>query len=291
MTDSIGGVVPERILGAAKKLFSRYPPVQSLVASPDEPNDSRLNDHIIKYRKEAYAAYPYPCIHLCMFVYATIPDSSVYQSVIIPKLKAPSSSLLMDVGCGLGQDIRALVADGADPANIIGFELHPEFIQAGYGLWRDGPETENPLKTTFITGSIFDEDNDLTPYHGRVDIIHVSAMLHLFSMEKQLIIAGRFDKLLKAEPGAIITGTQVGVREAGVLEPRTETEGWNSRLSVGIFRHNIETFKEFWTKVGDGKWNVEVSEIVMNIDPEKHQLSIVAKGETILALRFVVTRL
>ncbi|KAK6540601.1 hypothetical protein TWF694_007996 [Orbilia ellipsospora] len=298
MADQASVAMPPRVLVAARKIFSRYPPTQALAASsdpsgPTEDDDSKLRDHIIKYKQEAYAAYPYPCIKLWLFLHSTITDTPVYESVIKPKLQPPSSTILMDIGCGLGQDIRSLVSDGAEPENIIGFDLHQEFIQAGYGLFMDGPDSDAPLKSTFITGSLFDDDNDLTKYHGKVDIIHISSVLHLFGLEKQITVANRLDKVLKSEPGAIITGKQLGVKEPGVLkEDIDDSGGFGSRvLSVGVFRHNPETFKDFWTKVGDGKWNVQVTELVLNIDPEQYPITLVKRGDVVTVLRFAVTRL
>ncbi|KAF3928325.1 hypothetical protein AA313_de0209797 [Arthrobotrys entomopaga] len=298
MADEESLVVPPRVLVAARKIFSRYPPTRALAASsdpnsPTEDDDSKLRDHILKYKQEAYAAYPYPCIKLWLFLHSTIADSPVYESTIKPKLKAPSSAILMDIGCGLGQDIRSLVSDGAEPENIIGFDLHEEFVQAGYGLFMDGPGTDAPLKSTFITGSLFDEDNDLSKYHGKIDIIHVSSVLHLFGLEKQITVANRLDKVLKSEPGAIITGKQLGVKEPGVLKVDVDDEGGlgGRVLSAGVFRHNPETFKDLWMKVGDGQWSVEVSELVLNIDPEQYPIRLVKKGDVVTILRFAVTRL
>lgn len=284
MTTIEDKVVPERTLDAARVLFSRYPPTKSLLV--DDSDNSKLTEHILKYRKKAYATYSYPCIAFFMFLEAGIVESPIYSSIILPKLKAPSSALLLDVGCGFGQDIRYLVADGVEPQNLIGFDLHEEFIEFGYGLFRDGPDSEVPLKSTFFSGSIFDKES-LAQFDGRVDIIHAASFLHLFSLEKQLKAASRLDTLLKQEAGALITGFQLGVENAGVLEAGDGA----SDDAAGVLRHNAETFKDFWELIGDGKWKVDVSETKLNIDLDQKPVRIALKGETVVMLRFVVTRL
>jgi hypothetical protein len=60
---------------------------------------------------------------------------------------------------------------------------------------------------------------------------------------------------------------------------------------LGIFRHNAETFKKMWTKVGDGRWLVEVVEEKLDLDMNKISVKLAVPGEVLVSLRFIVTRI
>lgn len=274
------------ILEEARGFFSKYPPTASLCIDDqsdtpntgDEKGSSKLSRHILKYQDAAYKIHAYPCIAMFRFLRTPITSLPNYHTHILPRLRSPSSALLLDVGCCFGQVIRRLVVDGADPNNLIGTDLHQEFIDLGYDLFRDGPDSEPGyrLTSTFVAGDIFDE-GVLTELEGRVEIIHAASMLHLFSLDKQIKVANRFNKLLALQPGAMIVGSQLGVAEAG---PR-----------LGIFRHNAETFKKLWTNIGDGKWDVEIVENKLDLDMDKTPVKLAVSGEVLLVLRFIVTRM
>jgi SAM-dependent methyltransferase len=266
--------IPEHRLALAIDLFSQYAPTADLCGDDNRP----LTQHVLEIRAKAYAVHEYPCIDMCAFLNATITGLWNYESEILPRVTAPSRAKLLDVGCCFGQIARRLVVDGADPKNLIGADLHPEFIQFGYELFRDGPNSAHPLTARFETGDIFNK-NFLADLDGSVDIIHVASVLHLFPMKDQLTVANRFDELLDKQPGALIVGTQLGVENAGEVR------------RGGIFRHNSETFKEFWCSIGDGKWEVDVREQKLNIDLDKYAMKLAEKGDSILLLNFVVKRL
>jgi SAM-dependent methyltransferase len=300
MGNSKSKSVPPAILEEAREFFSQYPPTASLCIddhhAEDASGSSNLSEHIMKYQKAAYKIHSYPCIAMFRFLRSPITKLPNYHTHILPRLKAPSSALFLDVGCCFGQVIRRLVVDGADPNNLIGTDLHQEFIDLGYGLFRDGPnsksesELEHHLTSTFVAGDIFDE-RVLAQFKGRIEIIHATSMLHLFSWEKQIKVCNQFDQLLIPQGqidtntgtnngtavGAMIVGSQLGVAEAGPM--------------LGIFRHNAETFKKMWTKVGDGRWLVEVVEEKLDLDMNKISVKLAVPGEVLVSLRFIVTRI
>jgi hypothetical protein len=175
------------------------------------------------------------------------------------------------------QSLTSLVIYDNTYCSLIGVDLHPEFIQFGYELFRDGPESAHPLTARFEAGDIFNKDF-LADLDGSVDIIHVALVLHLFPLEDQLAIANRFDELLDKQPGALIVGTELGVENAGEIRPG------------GIFRHSVETFKEFWCSIGNG-YEVDVREQKVNLDLNKIPMRLAKKGDSLVKLRFVVKRL
>ena len=270
--------IPEPLLAAAKLFFSRYPPTRSLCETDD---DAPRVSHILRIRAEALRVHDYPCISMLSFLRPTLTQSRLYHSVILPKL-SQSKAVFLDVGCCFGQVIRRLVADGADPENLIGTDLHQDFIEFGYKLFRDGTQVDDgpALKSLFKAGDIFDE-TFLADLHRRVDILHIASVFHLFSWDMQVQLAYRLHNLLSTTPESIIIGSLLGVKDAGEL--RAGDEG-------SAFRQNAETFRRLWGNVGQGKWVVDVSEEVLNLDLKRHPVKLIKPGEELLLLRFVVKR-
>jgi SAM-dependent methyltransferase len=276
-------------IGQARKLFSKYPPTKGLCDESDKAaKDRLLTDHILKVRSAIYDVHPYPCISMFRFLYPTITQHPVYASTILPLLLSESSEssgpLFLDVGCCVGQVIRQLVVDGCKPTQLIGVDLYSEYITHGYDLFMDGPHSAYPLKSRLEAGNIFDPEF-LVELNGRVTVIHIASVLHLFSWNRQQDIARRLDKLLVGRPECLIVGSQLGVRGGGELTP-TEPRFRGS----GVFRHDADTFKDLWTSVGSGNWDVEVIEHVWDVDLKKHPMKLAREGEEVIVLRFVVKR-
>jgi ubiquinone/menaquinone biosynthesis C-methylase UbiE len=142
-----------------------------------------------------------------------------------------SGQKFLDLGCCLGQEIRKLVHDGAPSENIMGSELHGEFVELGYDLFRD----HDKLKSKFVVGDFF----KLTGrgFHGeRFDIIYQSAFLHLFNLQDQTdLIIKVVTELLKG-PGSMFVGRQIGAINA------TEYQSKALR-TVACYWHNEETWQ------------------------------------------------
>lgn len=109
-------------------------------------------------------------------------------------------------------------------------DLHRiEFWDMGHELFRTTPET---FPVPIIVADIFDPSilepvasckyppktpipalsslTSLNPLRGHISVIHASYFFHLFSEEKQLLLAQALAGLLSPEPGSVIFGTQVG---------------------------------------------------------------------------------
>ena len=272
-------------------LFCRYPPTKSLC--DEEANDRLLVDHIMAIRSAIYAIHPYPCISMFRFLYPTIIRHPVYASTILPLLttsttsgspSASNSPLFLDIGCCVGQVIRQLIVDGCNPRQLIGVDLHKEYLTYGYELFRDGPDSAHPLQSRLEAGDIFDP-GFLLDLNGRVSVIHIASVLHLFSWDRQQDIAKRLDELLVGGSEGLIVGSQLGVKGGGeLLLPEPQTRG------PGVFRHDRKTFKHLWTSVGNGSWDVEVTEHAWDVDLKKHPIRLVREGEQVIVLSFVVRR-
>lgn len=164
--------------------------------------------------------------------------------------RVKSGDKYLDIGCCVGQDIRALVFDGAPSENTYGADLEKKFMEVGYELFMD----KSTLKTTLIEADIFNPESDLKQLDGQIDVVHAASFFHLFSWDGQVKAAKRVVLLLKNSPGSMIVGRQAGNVEAGEVTGRVTDR---SR-----FQHNPESFAKLWKQVGietGTEWKVEAS--------------------------------
>jgi len=217
------------------------------------------------------------------FLDLSLKSTDVYPEVL-SRLKAGESFL--DLGCCFGQELRQLVYDGVPSENLYGSDLRSEFIQLGYQLFGD----KDTIKATFIPSDIFDNSSELQKQlASKLDIIYTGSFFHLFDLEEQYRVARQVIKLIRAKPGGIIIGRQVGNIESGT---------YNSPGYIGErnrFRHNEQSWKEFWEKIGKEtgtKW--EVKAVLDNLWMKKGPEGMLSenRGERgARRLRFIVKRL
>ncbi|KAF7628457.1 hypothetical protein AFLA_003813 [Aspergillus flavus NRRL3357] len=220
-----------RLPETARQIFRDYSHI---------PEDNIL-EHIYRVRNKAWDVLPYPCIGVFRFLDFGANLSPIYPEVI-QRLRAGQTFL--DLGCCFGQDIRKLVHDGAPSENIIGADTEGRFMDLGYELFRD----KDTLKARFYAASVFDEEF-LSEWHGKIDIIYVGAFLHLFDIEKQALVVARLVELLRRRPGSIVFGRNLGAERGGAF--RMKTLGWD------VFRHSRETMRLLWEGAPEGDWRVD----------------------------------
>jgi len=171
----------------------------------------------------------------------------IYQEVLE---RVKQGEKFLDLGCCFGQEIRKLVYDGAPSINTYGSDLLGEFLYIGFELFKD----KDRLQTTFIAADVFDNSSQLTELAGQMNIIYTGSFFHLFSLEEQEKIALRIIQLLVPQPGSLIIGRQFGSEESGEYS-RTGDKGVRK-----YFRHNPQSWKELWDRVGENtgsRWSVE----------------------------------
>lgn len=225
-----------------------------------------LDAHISSVRDLAWHHHPYPSIGLFIFLdlglsgddlpasgpsypaqdgpHAVATTKTAYQT-ILQKLQAPGGKFL-DVGCMFAQDTRKLVHDGAPPTSVYGTDLHGEYFEYGYALFRD--EQVIP-KDHFIAADILDADAPgLRHLQGTFDVVNATHVVHVFSIDDQLVLLQRLVSLLKDEKGTMVTGRLTGHDIAGYHQPA------NAKATVKagkgeIWEHNTESFRELWKRV------------------------------------------
>ncbi|KAJ5622240.1 hypothetical protein N7528_005472 [Penicillium herquei] len=197
-------------------------------------------------RERAFKVFPYPCIGAFRFLDMSIPQSPAYPE-ILERLK--SGQKLLDVGCAVGQELRHLVYDGVPSENICASDLRQDFFNIGYDLFAD----RSTLKSQFIVSDIFDDHSELVKQLSNgVDIINASSFFHLFTWDQQITVAKRVVGLLRAQPGSLVVGRQVGR-----LDP---TDPEDKSASQEHYRHSVDTWKRLWKQVGaetGTEWEVE----------------------------------
>jgi len=212
------------------------------------------------------------------------PGNAFEEAVALLKSQEQQEPLYLDIGCGLGQDLRLLRQAGVPSHRLLGTDLLPGLIQAGYHLFRDADDdtTGNTIlgASFFTPHDIFasldgDEDgghvqdsayNPLTPYRHRFAVVNLGHLLHIFSRAEQLDMLTRqvVGALLRPSVspqgaggggGALIAGTTVGVASPSGLEmPSRHGRG------VTTFIHSPGSFTALMEDVGRATgtlWNVE----------------------------------
>lgn len=174
---------------------------------------------------------------------------------------AGSRDALLELGCCFGQGIRQLVRDGVEPSRLYGTDLHNEFLELGFDLFRDR-ESLTEGGATFVAGDMLNADDaDLVRFDGKVTIIHATNFFHLFAWDQQVAIGTRMTRFLKPETkDALLFGWHIGS-----LKPRND-----KALYLGDrYLHNEESLQKLWDEVGEKtatKWRVE-SEVISKMPP------------------------
>ncbi|KAL8938709.1 MAG: hypothetical protein Q9216_003746 [Gyalolechia sp. 2 TL-2023] len=171
-----------------------------------------------------------------------------YPQVLAALKDSAHPFMLLDLGCCFGQDIRKLVYDGAPSEKLVACDLNSKFFDMGYELFRD----RERLKTPMLAGDIFRDDGPLAEMQGKLDFVHASLFLHLFTWEKQVEASKQIIKLLKPQPGSIVLGRQTGNMLA--QERRMPSLG-------NAWRHNEKSFRKMWEQVGvetETRWDIWV---------------------------------
>ncbi|KOS19869.1 hypothetical protein ESCO_005583 [Escovopsis weberi] len=201
-------------------------------------------------RDKAWALSRAPFIGRWKFLRLSESDDPCYRQVLFRLTLSHSRDAFLDLGCGFGQALRQLRADGVDASQLYGVDVDADLLAFGYDLFQD----QDSLGATLLVGDIVDpEDLGLQELHGKVTIVHAGSFFHLFTWTEQLYIGRRIVEFLKPETqNALIYGNCAGTPSA-----RTASIG----QSHSRFLHSADSFQRLWDEVGKltrTKWRVEV---------------------------------
>ncbi|KAH7044044.1 hypothetical protein B0J12DRAFT_760511 [Macrophomina phaseolina] len=208
---------------------------------------------------------PFPCVGSFLFAELALPTFPGYGG-LVERLR--DGERYLEIGCGLGQDVRKLLHAGVPPSSLHATDLLPGLISAGHSLFRDA-STTSPL---FFAADFLDasDEGPLSPLGHSMDVIHASMFLHCFDLSTQHRACARIVELLKPKAGSTVVGRQGGVapgaepREEGVKGPMGELGG----VKRTNYLHNEESFKAMWEEVGrktGSKWSVQTATEEVNV--------------------------
>ncbi|KAJ5287485.1 hypothetical protein N7478_003171 [Penicillium angulare] len=206
-----------------------------------------IESHVKYIARKGWNVLRYPCFQQFLFLHLDLSRSPLYQEVT---KQARSGSLLLDIGCGLGQDLRRLVQDGAPGENLIGLEIQQAYIDLGYEFFQDN----STLECKFLVQDFFKDTPELTALAKKISIMNSGYFMHMFDWKKQLDVAKRMIDLMAPGKGSIITGVNFGsTRSAGPFSD--VPPGFDT-----IFLHNKRSLSGIWSeaaKATDTEWKFD----------------------------------
>ena len=193
----------------------------------------------------------YPCIGQWSFLITRTPALPCYRD-IVDRLEAGAS--IIDVGCCFGQDLRHLAADGAPTDKMYASDIVPQLWDISYDLYRD----VGFMKARFILADVLDSISPSNELRGKMDIILVNQVFHLFDWEGQVKAGKNLVALSRA--GTWLIGYQIGSSVGRAVPNRTNTGG--KIPSKTKFYHTPETWQEMWRQIEretETEWDVKSS--------------------------------
>lgn len=267
--------------------LSAIPPVTStLLEEYSHVPQSKQIEHVLSLRNRAYKSHPYPCLGRFRFLELDLTEHPLYESYVLPSLRAAGKLLelnsgsgkaevqssntdgltaaaiqdpiFLDLGTCLGQDLRKLAFDGAPVSLLYGSDIEADFIETGYELFRD--RSTFPASHFLCPANVFDNtpSNTLSVLDDRVSILQVSAVFHLFGLDKQRDVARRCLKLLKKDAGkeVLVLGGQAGAVSARMF----------SRDGRDRFRHDEDSWRKMWDGVcAEPAWKETVKSLKVEV--------------------------
>lgn len=219
----------------------------------------------------------YPCTGLGVWLVPYISRSPAY-AFVLTRLK--TGGTFLDVGVFLGGDMRWLASDGAPTDKMYGVDIVSHW-DVGYSLFHD----RDRFRAHFIESDFLSIDNpELTALHGCMDVISISAVLHQWTLAKQVEAAKRL-VTFSSKHGTIILGYQIGNIEAKEV-PVPD-------FNASLWRHDPASFVRLWDQVGaetGTKWETKTRLLTwedMGWDPNDYRW--MEPGDRVLD--FVVTRM
>ncbi|KAI0106787.1 hypothetical protein F4814DRAFT_452000 [Daldinia grandis] len=230
-------------------------PFRRLLEQYSKIPSSDVLDHA--QRDKAFKSSPYPCIGLFRFTSLTLISHPLYDKIIGTLKSGSTDSSYLDIGCCFGQDLRQLVFDGVPSERLVGLDIERPLLELGYDLFLD----RETLKSHFVIANVLEAQGKTWENleERGFNVIHCSAVFHLFTLDGQITAAKHIARLVKK--GGMIIGRQMGSVKPGDVSALTE--------GTFCYRHDVGTFDAMWKKVGEAtqtRWKVEGIMDMVNVN-------------------------
>ncbi|KAL9061131.1 MAG: hypothetical protein Q9162_000276 [Coniocarpon cinnabarinum] len=174
---------------------------------------------ILPHREKGWAIAHFACIGQIRCHDRRL-TSVPYSPAFLSQLGAGANFL--DVGCGIGQELRYLAKEGVPLAQLHAFDLEKDLIDLGFELFRDGERMGSRIVQADMLASLATQPH-LRAWAGSMDLIQASQMLHVFDYDDMFRAAVTLVGLSRPCPGTLIAGTQIGSRNPGSYFTRCHT--------------------------------------------------------------------
>jgi len=244
-----------------KELVQIPAPVIHIFESYCKLPASSIKPHIFEIRDKAWTTKPYWYIGGFRFLHIYLLSHPRGQEIISRLLQNDSNEIFLDIGCGLGQDIRYLLTLGVKKEKVYGLDADQTFIDLGYELFLD----KDTLSSQFFAHDFVNGENDDASLldGNKATIILLANILHLFDLPTQKLIARRLlSAFLELRKGAMIVGNQLGS-----INPGNAADGycnlvtkkdWHPSYQSVAFWHDEESFRKLWKEVTEELGSGEV---------------------------------
>lgn len=139
---------------------------------------------------------------------------------------------------------------------MAGAELSGTFIELGYELFRDDPQTVRMVQAD-VLAPLSEDGNGLAEWSGTLRVVQLGMILHLFTWEEAVKAFRNAITLLRDEKGVLIIGQATGNVDG--VETRTLSPGGKDRVT---WKHNVQSFqrlvKDVEAKTGT-RWEVRAN--------------------------------
>lgn len=157
---------------------------------------------------KAMNVHQYRCIASFRFLTPRILNNPFYPEVKL----FWNNKTIVDIGCGLGTDLRRINFDGAAQNLLYGLDIQNTFINLGYELFND----KDHNNMTFLTGNILENSIiDELNLQEKFDIVYSSSVIHLLDKREISQYLKNIKRITKK--GGIFFGQTTGLSEPRCL--------------------------------------------------------------------------